>query len=231
MVAMAKILLVEDEEKIREKIAQALQREGYDVDTLGDEKTFSPDAVARLSPRVLVLDRLLGRFDTLSSLSDLKSRAPETAILVLSAIDSPIEKAKALDAGADDYLAKPFSMTELLARVKALQRRASTPVRALHIDLGGPILDLEARTLLVNGKRHHLTNKEFGILRLLAESPGRVYGKQQILERVWDVSADVESNAVEAAITGLRRRLEEMKAGLAIKNMRNAGYWLETESL
>lgn len=229
---MATVLIVEDEIKILERLRVALQADGHQVETISDEEAFSAEAVSRLRPHLIILDRLLGQRDSLGQVREIKKRLPGAGLLILSAIDSPLEKAKALELGADDYLAKPFSMTELLARVKALQRRAVPVVgRPEFLSLGRAVLDLEGRLLMIEGKRHHLPNKEFGILRLLGASPGRVFNKIQILEAVWDTSYDVESNAVETAITALRRRLEELQSGIAIKNSRNMGYWLEAQGL
>lgn len=228
---MSRILVVEDETKIREKIVDQLRKEGFQVEWLENESDLTVEAVRGLKPDVLILDRLLGRSDSLALLPKLKREEAARAILVLSAIDSPLEKAKALEAGADDYLSKPFSMTELLARVKALQRRLPGPERAAFEKIGAGILDHEGRCLVVNGRKFHLTNKEFAVFRALVAVPGRVLSKQRLLEEVWDVRADIESNAVETTITALRRRLEESGAGVEIKNMRNSGYWIETPDL
>ncbi|MBX3040610.1 MAG: response regulator transcription factor [Bdellovibrionaceae bacterium] len=228
---MGLILVVEDETKICEKIVEQLRREGFQSDSISDAADFTIDAVRRIAPDILVLDRLLGRTDSLAMIPKLKQERVVSGILVLSAIDSPLEKAKALEAGADDYLSKPFSMTELMARVKALQRRMQGPDRATYEKIGQGILDHEGRCLVVNGRKTHLTNKEFAVFRTLAVVPGRVVSKQRLLEEVWDVRSDVDSNAVETTITALRRRIEESGVGVEIKNMRHSGYWIETSNL
>lgn len=228
---MALVLLIEDEPKIREKVTSGLQKDGHWVEVIPDESSFSLDDIIRRRPSVIILDRLLGRIDTLGDIPELKRRHPTGGLLVISAIDSPLEKAKTLEAGADDYLSKPFSITELLARVKALQRRTALPARPAFLEFSRAVLDLDGRVLIVAGKRHQIPNKEFGILRMLSITPGRVFSKDQILDQVWESAYDVESNAVETAITSLRRRLEGLDTGMVIKNMRHSGYWLETENL
>ncbi|HRO67302.1 MAG TPA: response regulator transcription factor [Pseudobdellovibrionaceae bacterium] len=228
---MSLILVVEDETKICEKIVEQLRREGFQSESIGDESDFTVDAVRRISPDVLILDRLLGRIDSLGMIPQLKGGGAARWILVLSAIDSPLEKAKALEAGADDYLSKPFSMTELMARVKALQRRLPAADRSNFEKIGNGVLDHEGRCLVVAGRKIHLTNKEFAVFRALLAVPGRVLSKQRLLEEVWDVRTDVESNSVETTITALRRRLEESGIGIEIRNMRHSGYWIETPNL
>lgn len=227
---MSLVLLVEDEEKIREKIASNLVKEGHAVETISEGAQFSFEKVSSLQPSIMVLDRLLGNMDSLEKVPEIKARLPELYILVLSAIDSPIEKARALELGADDYLSKPFVMTELMARVKALQRRQQTR-RPGYIDIGQARLDLDSRTLTFRNHREHLPNKEFGVLRLLASEPGQVFSKQQFLEQVWEAAVDIDSNAVETTITSLRRRLADIGSGITVKNMRNAGYRLEVQNL
>ena len=178
-------------------------------------------------PDVVILDRLLRQHDSLAHLKDIKESFPAAKVLILSAINTSNEKASALDLGADDYLGKPFSTTELLARVRALSRRLSAQAVPTHLRCGNLVLDIAARSALVGERKLNLPNKEFLVLRALAQQPGRVLKKATLVEQIWESSVEAETNVVEATITNLRRKLEDTSANVKIKNMRNAGYWIE----
>lgn len=225
---MAHLLLVEDEVKLANSIGENLKTEGYFVDFCTRYEEILPRLKEKADPPdVLVMDRLLFGRDSIDLLEKIRQDFPLLGILVLSAIGSATEKAAVIDRGADDYLAKPFAFMELSARVRALERRSKRSRTSSHISVGNLIMDWQNRTLAVGGRKVLLTNKEFLVLRLLANQPGRIYSKINILEIVWEVNAESESNVVEATVNSVRKKLREAGATLVIKNMRNVGYWVE----
>ncbi len=218
----ANLLIVEDELKLAELLTANLSTL-FNVDSCATfaafEELFEKPALAF---DVVILDRMLGSHDTLSLLPRFKDRFPQCRVIVLSAISTPAEKAAALDKGADDYLSKPFAWEELVARVRSLLRRGSRDIR-----FGNITLDTLERTASANGNVLSLSNKEFLLLRSLVQQPGRVFSKQTLFEEVWNMSAEIESNAIETTMTKLRRKLEEAGSNANIRNARNLGYWLE----
>jgi DNA-binding response OmpR family regulator len=171
---------------------------------------------------LIVMDRLLHGKDSAVLMAKIKERIPDAKVMVLSAINSSTEKAALLNAGADDYLAKPFDSQELIARIRALLRRNRPDLQCGNVNL-----DSDNRLLKVENQELALTNKEFVLLRTLVENPGKIFGKTYLYEKVWGVNGEIDSNAVEATVTKLRRRLEELGANIHIKNTRNLGYWIE----
>jgi two-component system copper resistance phosphate regulon response regulator CusR len=227
-----KILLAEDETRVARFLEDALKAESHEVRLCGTvgalrEVIHSGD----FSCEVVVLDRLLQGADSLEVLPELKRRHPEAPVLILSAVNSAEEKAKALDLGADDYLAKPFSLVELSARLRALGRRknpgSEVAPPTVHA-LGNLTMDLLGHFVSVSGRRVDFTPKEFQLLRVLLKRPGQVYSKPQLLDSVWDIQAELESNVVEATVRNVRRKLEESASTARIESRRNLGYWIES---
>lgn len=218
-----RLMVVEDELKLLNNLVSLFNDEGFEVfsgSTFVDLENLLSGTGRRHD--VIVLDRLLHGRDSAELISRIKDEMTGTKVLVLSAINTSSEKASVLDKGADDYLAKPFSGDELVARVRALLRR---DVRQLK--LGNLLLDEEKRVLRVGAQESSLTNKEFDLLKMFVKSPGKVFSKAFLGQQIWELSADAESNVVEATVNKLRRRLEELGVQLKIKNARNAGYWIE----
>lgn len=218
-----RILVIEDETKLREHLTKVFVDEGYSVATCSS--VFELEELLTLPTKafdVITLDRLLNGRDSAPLVPKIKAQILGSKIIVVSAINSAAEKAAILDLGADDYLAKPFSSRELVARVRVLLRRSISTLR-----LGNLVLNLEDRKLLIDDKEMPITNKEFLFLKTLIQSPGKVFSKNVLYENVWEMSADVESNVVEATVNKLRRRFEELGASAEIKNSRNVGYWIE----
>jgi two-component system OmpR family response regulator len=221
-------LVVEDESRVAKYLEETLRGQGYavlrcatleELRTATEAGTFVPDTV--------VLDRLLEGDDALGFLPELRRKLPESRILVLSALNTPAEKAAALDAGADDYLAKPFSSIELLARLRAIARRTERGARSEKLQLGDLVICGETRSAFFRGERLAFSNKEFLLLRTLGREPGRIYSRDELLERVWESVATVESNVVEVTVNNVRRKLERSAVPIRIRNMRHMGYWLE----
>ncbi|MBX3021398.1 MAG: response regulator transcription factor [Bdellovibrionales bacterium] len=223
------LLLVEDDPRLSQYMREALGREGYTLDVCASiEETQTFMALQGQAPRVIILDRMLGRDDGATLIPALKSRYPDAGILILSSLDMPSEKARVIDAGADEYLSKPFSLDELTARLRLVVRRSGRAENAAVRALGNLVLDLKTQNATVASARLDLTRKEFQLLSLLMDSPGRVYNRFQILDRVWEIERMTESNVVETTIKNLRRKLEEAGADVRIESKRNMGYWIET---
>lgn len=222
-VLLNRVLIVEDENKLLGHLVRIISDEGFSTFTC----TSFPELenILKIPIRkfdIIVLDRLLHGKDTATLVGRIKEVLPDIKILIVSAVNTPAEKAALLDFGADDYLAKPFDSDELVARVRALLRRNRSELR-----LGNVTLDSDKRTVKINALELALQNKEFILLRTLIRSPGKVFNKVFLYENVWEMSPDVESNVVEATVNKLRRRLEEADANISIKSMRNKGYWVE----
>lgn len=222
-----KILIVDDEVEILKKMVFLAESEGSTV------RTATSAAALQLLlknksfyPHVIILDRLLQNTDSVSLISEIKATFAETKIIIVSAIDTPLEKARALDAGADDYLAKPFSSVELSARIKALYRRKDV-VPSLTVEMGNLSLDKESRSVIVGEEAMAVSAKEYQLLILFCENPGKIYPREVLLAKIWNSKAEVDTKVVEATINNLRRKLESSSANVAIRNARNVGYWLE----
>lgn len=222
------ILIIEDEISVSQYLSEGLKKEGYGVQVCSSiEEIEGLIATSNsVEPDVIVMDRLLNGFDTATKLSEIKHKWPRSAILVLSAIGGPSDKSRLLDTGADDYMSKPFSLEELSARIRVLIRRQKNSSEK-GLVLGNTRVNLQNQTLEVNGKRLDVSRKEFLVFVTLVQNPSRVYNRYQLLDHVWDVHSDIESNVVEVTIKNLRRKLEDGGASVTIQSKRNVGYWLE----
>lgn len=222
------VWLVEDEARLAEFLITYLRSDGFFVEQSSSLEAVKAVVSARpFEPDVIILDRLLNQNDSINMLPDIKVAFSNARILILSAINTATEKAEALDRGADDYLGKPFAVSELMARLRALVRRPAAIQFPNYLRAGNVVLDTMARVAMVGDRRINLPNKEFMVLRALIQKPGQVFKKGTLFEQVWDSSTELETNVVEATITNLRRKLEDAAADVRIKNMRNAGYWIE----
>lgn len=224
------LLIVDDEPEILKQMILLTEGSGHTVKSATSLESLQQFVKTKgFYPHVIILDRILNGADSLSQVAPLKTTFADSRLLIVSAIDTAFEKAKALDAGADDYIAKPFSAVELIARINALVRRKSLYGEGAQLQIGNLILDKEDRTVKVDGSEDvSLSQKEFQVLMMFASNPGKIFPKDLILEQIWQSSNEVESKVVEATINNLRRKLEGHKAQINIKNMRNVGYWLET---
>jgi DNA-binding response OmpR family regulator len=223
---MASVLVVEDDPKIGQHLISTLTQEGIAVALASDKDEFETALTTATDVEVVVLDRLLGSFDCKTWLPRIRRAWPDSRILVLSAINTPNERTELLNLGADDYHGKPFVTQEVIARVKALRRRSGSGPSPF-MKIGNSVIDIVRRTLSVDGKEITIPSKEFLLLRALSDNPGRVMNKNQLLETVWGVDLETETNVVEATVTNLRRRLTELGSSIKVKNMRNVGYWIE----
>lgn len=216
-----RILVVEDEADLARTIAKALGEEGYAVDVAGDgvEGLFK----ATTAPYdAIVLDLLLPRLDGLAMLSTLRSRGVRTSVLILTARDSIEQKVQGLNTGADDYLTKPFALSELLARLHALIRRASVdPVT--EVSAGPVVIDTAARIVRRAGVTVDLTAREYAIVELLARRKGTVVSRSAIYDHVYDERGDTTSNVIDVYVAALRRKLGRD----VIRTRRGHGYVID----
>jgi two-component system KDP operon response regulator KdpE len=204
-VSGAKILVVDDEPQILHALRLTLSRAGYEVQTA--ETGEDALALAAISPpEGVILDLVLPGISGIEVCRRLRtwSRVP---ILVLSAVGDEREKVEALDAGADDYVTKPFGVEELLARLRASLRRTEPPAGPV-IEVGRLRIDLEKQAVFVDGERVHLTPNEFAMLRLFAENEGRLLTQRAILREVWGPAYERESHYLHVYVSQLRRKLE-----------------------
>ncbi len=232
MMENMQLLLIEDDLRLSEYLTQALGREGYRVEVCASLDEADAYFLSHSeAPAVVILDRMLGRQDGASLIPKIKNHFPLTGVLVLSSLDMPSEKARIIDSGADEYLSKPFSLEELTARLRLVVRRASqsasTSIETGVRLLGNLSLDLKTQNAAVGSTKLDLTRKEFQVLSLLMDHPGRVFNRFQILDRVWEIERNIESNVVESTIKTLRRKLEKIQCTARIESKRNIGYWVE----
>jgi DNA-binding response OmpR family regulator len=213
-----RLLLVEDDPMVGESIRDGLGQEGYTVDWVRDGKSAETALGAEPYAAVL-LDLGLPRMDGLDMLRAARARHNDVPILVITARDAVADRIKGLDAGADDYLVKPFDLDELAARVRALVRRAEG--RAEPVVRHGPIaLDPATRAVTLRGRPVELSGREFALLQALLARPGAVLSRAQLEERLYGWDEEVDSNAVEVHIHNLRRKL----GADTIRNVRGVGY-------
>jgi two-component system OmpR family response regulator len=216
-----RVLVVEDEIAVAEGLSRSLGAEGYAVDVVHDGNAALEWAVT-YPYDVVILDVVLPGRDGFSVLATLRERGSQAAILMLTALDQVEDRVTGLDRGADDYLAKPFAMAEVLARVRALRRRNAD--RRPVITLGDIEIDPAKVSVRRGGTPIALTAREFALLEVLAREPGRVFSQDQLIDAVWDADFDAVSNIVEVYIRSLRRKLDGGRRDGLIQTVRGAGY-------
>ena len=225
--AAMRLLVVEDEPKMAEAIRRVLVAERNAVDVADD----GVGALAFAADRdydVIVLDRGLPDLDGLEVLRLLRSRGVSTPVLMLTALGSLEHRVAGLDAGADDYLPKPFAFAELLARLRALARRAPD-LGGERLAAGDIVLDAVRHRVTVGDQGEDLSAKEYALLGYLIRQDGRVVTRQQILDAVWGTEPDVYSNVVDLYIHYLRRKLEALGRRDALRTVRGVGYALSAD--
>jgi len=213
-----RILLVEDDTSLAQGLQIALRREGLTVDHVTTGKA-ALHAVQAEAPDLIILDLGLPDMDGLEVLNSLRSGKQALLVMVLTARDTTADKISGLDQGADDYLAKPFEVSELLARLRALERRV-TAVQTSDISIGQVVLDTLTHTVSVDGKNVELPRREFMLLKALMENPGRVMSREKLETRLYGWGEELASNSIEVHIHHLRKKIP---AGF-IKTIRGIGY-------
>jgi two-component system OmpR family response regulator len=218
-----RILLIEDDERIAGYVTKALREEGHQVSLATEGKSGLTQATGETYD-VIVLDRMLPQIDGLRVLQALRAMDIATPVLILSALGDADERVRGLRAGGDDYLAKPFSIEELVARVEALGRRRGQSEPPGRQTFGDLVIDPVTRVVSRAGKRVELTNREFRILEYLARNAGRVVTRSMLLEQVWDYSFDPQTNIIDQHVSRLRQKLDRVGGEPVIETVRGAGY-------
>lgn len=220
-----KLLYAEDEPAMSEAVADILEYHGYSVDRVPDGKT-ALDYMQVEHYDGVILDIMMPGVDGLSVLRRMRAQGIRTPVLLLTAKGQTEDKIAGLDCGADDYLAKPFEMGELLARVRAMLRRREeyTPQVLTCASL---TLDMGSKTLSANGTQLQLSNLEYRMMELFMLNQGVCFSTEQLLERVWGYDTDADTGAVWVYISYLRKKLASLDAGCELKTKRGVGYLLE----
>jgi DNA-binding response OmpR family regulator len=218
-----RLLLVEDDPMVGEAVREGLRQDGYVVDWVRDGKAADA-ALAANAFALVLLDLGLPRRDGIEVLRNLRARREATPVLVITARDTVKQRIEGLDAGADDYLVKPFDLDELSARVRALLRRASGRAQPL-VEHGPLTLDPGSREVRVRGEAVSLSAREYALVEALTERPGIVLSRAQLEERLYGWGEEVSSNAIEVHIHNLRRKLGDD----VIRNVRGVGYMIPVE--
>jgi two-component system OmpR family response regulator len=223
-----KVLVVEDDNKIASFVLNGLKQAGFATNHASDGEKGLQLALTE-SYDAAVVDLMLPRLDGLSLIEELRRRSVQTPVIILSAKRSVDDRIKGLQAGGDDYMVKPFSFSELLARVQALLRRAagaqaSEPIRLAHGDLS---MNLLSREVVRAGEKLDLQAREFALLEYLMRNAGRVVSKTMIMERVWDYSFDPQTNVVDVLVCRLRNKVDKNFTEKMIHTIRGVGYVLK----
>lgn len=230
---MTNVLVVEDDPRVADFLRRGLAAEGYKVDIARD----GPSAIARVhgppAHRLVILDRRLpGGFDGSAVCAALRAEGWDGAVLMLTARDTVRERVEGLNAGADDYLTKPFAFDELLARLQALARRVTPRADAADgkygaLRVGTLTLDPRTRRATRDGRALELTAREFDLLRYLMEHPGEVISRQRLLSAVWNYSFDPTTKVVDVYVRYLRQKIDPPGGPSLIRAVRSVGYGLE----
>lgn len=221
-----RVLLAEDDARIANFIARGLRENAYAVDVAADGETALYQAEINFYD-VILLDVMMPEKDGFAVCRELREKNIKTPILMLTARDAIEDRIAGLDFGADDYLVKPFEFGELLARLRALLRRGETDLRPAQIKIADLAIDTTAQRVWRGGAEIVLTNKEYALLEYLAREKGKVVGRAEIAEHVWDENFDAFSNLIEVYIKRLRAKMDENFARQLIHTKRGAGYILE----
>jgi len=219
------ILVVEDERRLSQVIRRVLEEEGHTVDAAYDGEEGLAMALDGCHD-VIVLDVMLPQVDGIEVCRTLRKQRVDTPVLLLTALDGLDDKVRGLDAGADDYLPKPFAFQELLARIRALGRRKVQGREASELRVYDLALDLRRRRAQRGGKSIDLSPKEFSLLEFLMRNEGRVVTRTQILDHLWGYDYDSESNLVDVYVAYLRRKVDKGHSRQLIRTVRGIGYAL-----
>lgn len=225
-----RILLVEDERKISAYVKRGLEESGYAVDAVYTGRE-ALDWAEATDYDLIVLDILLPEMDGLTACRELRKRGDRTPVLMLTARDTVDDRVAGLDAGADDYLVKPFAMKELFARLRALTRRAGDIPKTSIMQFADLSLDTRTRQVRRGGKLIELAAKEYAVLECLLREPERVLTRTQIAEHVWNYDTFNQSNVVDVYIRNLRRKIDDASSQKLIHTIRGAGYRLSLDEM
>ena len=221
-----RVLVVDDEQMLADLLASALRYEGWEVTTAATG-TDAVHAARAVKPDAIVLDMMLPDFDGLEVMRRIRTEQPDVPVIFLTAKDGVADRITGLTAGGDDYVTKPFSLEEVIARLRGLLRRsgATTVQPDTQLVVGDLILDEDSHEVTRAGENINLTATEFELLRYLMRNPKRVLSKAQILDRVWNYDFGGQANVVELYISYLRKKIDAGRSPM-IHTMRGAGYVL-----
>ena len=226
---MTNILVVEDDPIIRQTVEYSLKRAGFAVTAVGDGGV-ALETAARVHPDLVLLDLMLPGMDGYRIAENLRAEDKETAIIMVTALDTERDKVRGLDAGADDYITKPFSMEELLARVRANLRRVrakETLADDRHIEVGDLVIEPKSFRVSVAGKQVRLRLKEFQLLVALAQRQGQLATRQFLADEVWGYEHLPSSRTIDVHIRRLRQAVEDPSAFVYIHTVHGMGYRFE----
>lgn len=221
-----RILLVEDEERLAKALEYILRKENYSVDAVGDGEVGQDMAETNIYD-VIILDRILPKRGGIEILKYIRGKGIKSAVIFLTAKDTVVNRIEGLDAGADDYLIKPFAKEELLARVRALGRRKENIVDECNLNAGKLILNAKECMVYGGEEEIRLSLQESQLLEYFIENKERTLSKEQIFDKVWGFCTDVEISNVELYVFYLRKKINFEKNGLTLKTVRGIGYKLE----
>ena len=223
-----RVLVVDDDRAVRESLRRSLEFNGYDVH-LANDGAEALAGIATANPDVVVMDVMMPRLDGLETTKALRSAGNDVPIIVLTARDAVGDRVDGLDAGADDYLTKPFALQELLARLRALLRRAAPPADDEEevLSFGGLTMNLATREVTRDGRPIELTRTEFTLLEMFLRRPRRVLDRAFILEEVWGYDFPTTANSLEVYVGYLRRKTEAEGEPRLIHTVRGVGYVLK----
>ncbi|EAC5359561.1 DNA-binding response regulator [Listeria monocytogenes] len=223
-----RILFVEDEPSIAEAVASLLKKQHYSVDLAYDGETGLDYAASGVYD-LLVLDIMLPKIDGITLLKTLRKQNIRTPIIMLTAKSEVDDKVLGLDAGADDYLTKPFQMKELLARIRSLSRRKDLDYQEDQLAFGNVVLARNKLQLATTTNQVVLSPKEMKLMELFLSRPKVILSKETIINKIWGFDPDVEENRVEIYVSLLRKKLTLLEADIGIRTIRNAGYILQSK--
>jgi two-component system OmpR family response regulator len=223
-----RILLIEDDAKIASFIEKGLREAGFSVDHCGDGQLGLSRALT-ISYDVAVVDLMLPRLDGLSVIETMRAEDVNTPVLILSAKQSVDDRIQGLQRGGDDYMVKPFSFSELLARVQALIRRDKKKTKPMFLTVAELEMDLLKHEVCRGGEKIELPAKEYSLLEYMMHNPGIVLSKTSILERVYDYAFDPQTNVVDVLVCRLRNKIDKGFQDKMIHTVRGVGYVLKAE--
>jgi two-component system OmpR family response regulator len=222
------ILLIEDDARVADHVAKGLREAGYMVEHAADGRTGLLQAAAETYDAI-ILDRMLPAVDGLTILQTIRATGDTTPVLILSALGEVDERVRGLRAGGDDYLVKPFALSELLARIEALTRRGTAVTVETTIRIADLEIDLLGHEVRRDGRRIDITTREFRILEYLARNVDRVVTRSMLLENVWDYQFDPQTNIIDQHVSRLRQKVDRGFRIQLIHTVRGSGYVIRSQ--
>ncbi len=223
-----KILLLEDDKYLRDNVKQQLSKEGYIVDACGDgEEGFLLALDRSNSYDLAVIDRMLPVVDGLTIIKAMRNKRIQIPVIIITGMSELQNKIEGLDSGADDYLSKPFHMEELSARIRALTRRPASLNRNINLSFHDITLDMAKRLLTGPKGSVTLTPTEFHLIQVFLEQPDTLLAREQLIQKVWETDASVETGNLDNYIYFLRKRIRTIASGCILSSVYGSGYILE----